>query len=337
MGVVDTGEKTVLVTGGAGYIGSHTCKALAESGYTPITLDNLSTGHADLVKWGPMEIGDVGDGKRVRDVLKKYRPSACIHFAGYIQVGESVLNPGKYYRNNVSKTISLLEALLESDVMNFIFSSSAAVYGTPRISPIPDDHPLVPINPYGESKRIVESILGDFAGAHGMRSVSLRYFNAAGADPDGESGELHDPETHLIPLVLQTAMGMRPNITVFGDGYGTPDGTCLRDYIHVTDLAMAHVLALERIGEGDTTRAFNLGNGKGFSVLEVIREAEKVTGKGISVVMGSRREGDPPVLVADASRAKAELGWEPGHSGLNEIIGTAWRFFSAGETGAKRI
>ncbi|GBE15543.1 UDP-glucose 4-epimerase [bacterium BMS3Abin14] len=332
---VDTSEKTVLVTGGAGYIGSHTCKALATAGYTPVSLDNLSTGHADLVKWGPLEVGDVGDGKRVKDVLKKYRPSACIHFAGYIQVGESVLDPLKYYRNNVSGSIALLGSLLESGVMSFIFSSSAAVYGIPRISPIPDDYPPAPINPYGESKRIVEGILSDFAAAHGMRSVSLRYFNAAGADPEGESGELHDPETHLIPLVLQAAMGSRPDITVFGNDYQTPDGTCLRDYIHVTDLARAHVLALERIDAGETARAFNLGIGEGFSVMEVIREAERVTEKRVPIVMGGRREGDPAVLVADSSRAKAELGWEPRHSGLNEIIGTAWQFHS-GRKEAKR-
>jgi len=273
-----------------------------------------------------MEVGDVGDRKRVGDVLKKHSPSACMHFAGYIQVGESVLNPVKYYRNNVSATITLLEALRESGVMNFIFSSSAAVYGTPQISPIPDDHPPAPINPYGESKRIIEGILGDVGRAHGMRSVSLRYFNAAGADPDGESGELHDPETHLIPLALQTAMGTRPDITVFGDDYKTPDGTCLRDYVHVTDLARAHVLALERISDGETVRAFNLGNGEGFSVMEVIREAERVTGKRIPLVMGGRREGDPAVLVADSSRARKELGWEPRYPGLEEIIETAWRF-----------
>ncbi|NOY87636.1 MAG: UDP-glucose 4-epimerase GalE [Deltaproteobacteria bacterium] len=329
---MDSNEKTVLVTGGGGYIGSHTCKALAESGYTPISYDNLSTGHAELVKWGPLEVGDVGDAKRVKEVLEKYRPSACIHFAGYIQVGESVLNPGRYYQNNVSGTLVLLEALLESGVMGFIFSSSAAVYGTPQTSPIPDDHLLTPINPYGESKRIVEGILGDFGTAHGMRSVSLRYFNAAGADPDGESGELHDPETHLIPLVLQAAIGKRSDITVFGDDYGTPDGTCLRDYIHVTDLARAHVLALEMIGYGVTARAFNLGNGKGFSVMEVIREAERITGKRIPVVLGGRRRGDPPVLVADSSRARVELGWAPRYPGLDEIIGTAWRFYSARET-----
>ncbi len=316
----------VLVTGGAGYIGSHTCKALANAGYEPVSYDNMVYGHDELVKWGPLEVGDILDGERLKEVIDKYSPDACMHFAAFALVGESVEDPAKYYKNNVLGTLSLLEALKEKGINRLIFSSSAAVYGNPVKTPIPDDHSLSPVNPYGETKRIMEGVLRDFGAAYGLKSASLRYFNAAGADPEGESGELHDPETHLVPLVLEVAAGKREHITVFGDDYDTRDGTCIRDYIHVTDLADAHVRALERLGKGDTTKAYNLGNGNGFSVLEVIETARKVTGHPIPVEIGSRRAGDPPVLVADSSRIMEELGWRPLFDDLETIIETAWNF-----------
>ncbi len=316
----------ILVTGGAGYIGSHTCKALAEAGYTPITYDNLSNGYEELVKWGPLEIGDVRDRRRLTEAVQAHEPQACIHFAGLIQVGESVKEPEMYHDNNVNGSNILIDVLLKSGVNRFIFSSSAAVYGEPLTSPIPDDHPLAPINPYGENKMAVEATLAQLGQEGRMRSVSLRYFNAAGADPDGESGENHDPETHLIPLILDAASGKRPRITVFGDDYDTPDGTCLRDYIHVTDLARAHLQALQRIGEGSGARAYNLGNGQAYSVLEVIDMVRRITGKEIPMAVGPRREGDPPVLVADSSRIKEDLGWKPEFEDLGVIVETAWEW-----------
>ena len=316
----------VLVTGGAGYIGSHACKALANAGYKPVSYDNMVYGHEELVKWGPLEVGDILDGERLKEVIDKYSPDACMHFAAFALVGESVEDPAKYYKNNVLGTLSLLEALKEKGINRLIFSSSAAVYGNPVKTPIPDDHSLSPVNPYGETKRVMEGVLRDFGAAYGLKSTSLRYFNAAGADPEGESGELHDPETHLIPLVLEVAAGKREHITVFGDDYDTSDGTCIRDYIHVTDLADAHVRALERLDEGDVTKAYNLGNGNGFSVLEVIETARKVTGHPIPAKIGPRRAGDPPVLVADSSRIKEELGWVSRYADLEVIIETAWNF-----------
>ncbi len=316
----------VLVTGGAGYIGSHACKTLANAGYEPVSYDNMVYGHEELVKWGPLEVGDILDGERLREVIDKYSPDACMHFAAFALVGESVEDPAKYYKNNVLGTLSLLEALKEKGINRLIFSSSAAVYGNPVKTPIPDDHSLSPVNPYGETKRVMEGVLRDFGAAYGLKSASLRYFNAAGADPEGESGELHDPETHLIPLVLEVAAGKREHITIFGDDYDTSDGTCVRDYIHVTDLADAHVRALERLDEGDVTKAYNLGNGNGFSVLEVIETARKVTGHPIPVEIGLRRAGDPPVLVADSSRIIDELGWRSRYADLEVIIETAWKF-----------
>jgi len=316
----------VLVTGGAGYIGSHACKALAKAGYEPVSYDNMVYGREELVKWGPLEVGDILDGERLKEVIDKYDPDACMHFAAFTYVGESVEDPAKYYRNNVLGTINLLEALRENGIKKLIFSSSAAVYGNPVKTPIPDDHYLSPVNPYGETKRVMEGVMRDFGGAYGLKSASLRYFNASGADPEGESGELHDPETHLIPLVLQVAAGKREHITVFGDDYDTPDGTCVRDYIHVTDLADAHVRALEKLDEGDVTKAYNLGNGNGFSVLEVIETARKVTGHPIPAEIGPRRAGDPPMLVADSSRIKEELGWRPVYTDLEAIVQTAWEW-----------
>jgi UDP-arabinose 4-epimerase len=314
----------ILVTGGAGYIGGHACKALAEAGYTPISYDNLVYGHRWAVKWGPLEEGDISDRARLTEVIARYQPTAVMHFAAYAYVGESVQDPGKYYRNNVTGTLTLLEAMRDHGIDKFIFSSTCATYGISEAVPIREDHPHGPVNPYGASKLMIERILRDFDAAHGMRSISLRYFNAAGADPDGEIGEAHDPETHLIPLVLDAAAGKRPSITVFGDDYDTPDGTCIRDYIHVADLADAHVLALKALEDGAKTTAYNLGNGLGFSVKEVIETVERVVGKKVPVQIGERRAGDPARLVGDSQLIRSTLGWSPRYAALHLIIASAW-------------
>jgi UDP-arabinose 4-epimerase len=319
-------QKTILVTGGAGYIGSHVCKALAQAGYLPIAYDNLVYGHQWAVKWGPFEVGDIADRKRIDKVIDKYKPWAVMHFAAYAYVGESMEDPGKYYRNNVSGTLSLLEAMRDHQIDKLIFSSSCAVYGIPKALPIPEDHSQLPINPYGNTKMMVEQILKDFDNAYGIRSISLRYFNAAGADPAGEIGEVHDPETHLIPLVIETAESKRPYIDIFGDDYETPDGTCIRDFIHVTDLAEAHVLALKKLEQGGKTTAYNLGNGQGVSVREVVETARSITGKTFEVKIGPRRPGDPPILVGDAMKAMKELDWKPRYTQLSIIIETAWKW-----------
>lgn len=316
----------VLVTGGAGYIGSHTCKALSKAGFTPVAFDSLVMGHWEAVKWGPLERGDILDRARLDAVFQKYQLSAVLHFAAYAYVGESVTEPAKYYRNNVGGALTLMEAMRDHGVTQMVFSSSCSTYGTPRSIPIGEDHPQNPINPYGASKLMVERMLADFGAAYNLRSVSLRYFNAAGADPDGEIGEDHDPETHLIPLVLDAAAGERPNITIYGTDYDTPDGTCIRDYVHVTDLAEAHVLAFRALEGGRDSSSYNLGTGHGFSVREVIRSAAVVSGRNIPVAEGSRRPGDPARLVADAKRAKVELGWNPQYGDLRQIIGTAWNW-----------
>ncbi|MFQ3612142.1 MAG: UDP-glucose 4-epimerase GalE [Cyanobacteriota bacterium] len=316
-----------LVTGGAGYIGSHTCKALAASGHTPITFDNLVYGHPWAARWGPLEKGDIADRERLDQVINQYQPEGVIHFAAYAYVGESVKDPAKYYRNNVGGSLSLLEAMRDHGIPSIVFSSTCASYGVPERIPIPENHPQRPINPYGQSKLMVEQMLRDFRVAHGIQSISLRYFNAAGADPDGEIGEAHDPETHLIPLVLDAASGRRPHITIFGDDYDTPDGTCIRDYIHVTDLAQAHVLAVEALATNQPVQpAYNLGNGQGFSVKDVIATAEAVTQKRIPVQIGARRPGDPPRLVGDASAIMQDLGWKPAYADLTQILETAWRW-----------
>lgn len=318
--------KNILVTGGAGYIGSHACKALAGAGYTPITLDSLVYGHEWAVKWGPLVTGDVFDRHLLDQVFREYQPQAVMHFAAFAYVGESVQNPGKYYRNNTSGTLSLLDAMVAHDVRHFIFSSTCATYGVPQQLPLTEDHPQNPINPYGASKWMIERILRDYDVAHGLKSICLRYFNAAGADPDGETGEDHDPETHLIPLVLDAAAGTRPHITVFGDDYDTDDGTCIRDYIHVADLSDAHVLALKALQAGASSTAYNLGNGLGFSVRQVIETAEAVTGKKIPRVMASRRAGDPAILIGSSTRIREQLGWSPRFAELTTIIDTAWRW-----------
>ncbi len=323
-------SKPVLVTGGAGYIGSHACKALASAGYTPIAYDNLVYGHRSAVRWGPLEEGDILDRARLDRVLSQYRPEAVMHFAAFCYVGESVENPAKYYRNNVVGTLTLLEAMRDQGVGKLVFSSTCSTYGVPERNPIPETHPQHPINPYGWSKLMVERMLRDFATAHGLAAIALRYFNAAGADPQAETGESHDPETHLIPLILAAAAGELPHIRVNGDDYDTEDGTCVRDYIHVTDLADAHVRALAKLQEGSGFSAYNLGNGQGFSVKQVIDTARAVTGRPIPILIGPRRAGDPDRLVGDATRIRAELGWSPGYADLREIIATAWRWHTQG-------
>jgi len=314
----------LLVVGGAGYIGSHMVKALAEQGHEVLVVDNLSTGFRDAVVAGRFYELDIADSEKIGTFLRIHQPEAVFHFASFIQVGESVLNPAKYYANNLTATLSLLDAMVAAEIRYFIFSSTAAVYGNPQYTPIDEGHPKQPINPYGKSKWMVEQVLEDYDRAYGLKSISLRYFNAAGADPSGALGERHDPETHLIPLILQAASGRRDSITVFGEDYDTPDGTCIRDYIHVMDLVEAHRLALEYLQKTKVSTAFNLGNGQGFSVDEVIEAAREVTQQWIAVESAPRRAGDPAVLVADASRAKAELGWAPKHNTLEEMIAHAW-------------
>ena len=316
----------VLVTGGAGYVGSHCCKALAFAGFRPIVYDNLSTGHDWAVKWGPLETGDVLDRARLDEVIAKHKPVAALHFAALSQVGESMTQPARYWRVNVAGSLTLLEALIAAEVKCFVFSSTAAIFGIPDRVPIIEDQLHAPINPYGQSKLAVEHILKDFTAAYGLRATALRYFNAAGADAESEIGEDHSPESHLIPLVLDAAAGRRPDIAMFGEDYPTPDGTCLRDYIHVADLADAHVLALKRLLGGGETRFFNLGNGNGFSVREVIATAKQVTGRDFAVRVAARRAGDPPSLVADATQAKATLGWAPQRAALQVQIADAWRW-----------
>lgn len=320
----------ILVTGGAGYIGSHACKALSRAGYLPVTYDNLVHGHASAVKWGPLERGDILDRGRLDVVISQYQPSAIMHFAAFAYVGESVTDPGKYYRNNVAGSLNVLEAARDYGIDQLVFSSTCATYGVPDRLPITEDTLQTPINPYGASKLMVERMMSDFGAAHGLRSVILRYFNAAGADPDNEIGERHDPETHLIPLVLDAASGRRAQVTVFGTDYDTPDGTCIRDYIHVSDLADAHVRAIDLLGTGAASRVFNVGTGHGYSVRQVIDAVSRIAGSTVPVEYGSRRAGDPAALVSDASRARDELGWEPRMPGLDQIVSTAWAWHQRG-------
>lgn len=319
-------QETILVVGGAGYIGSHMVKMLIDRGFRVVTLDNLATGHRQSVLGGDFVQGDAGDWPLLERLFTAYAFAGVMHFASHIQVGESVTDPAKYYRNNVSNTLVLLDAMRKYGVRHFIFSSSAAVYGEPLAVPITESHPKNPINPYGRSKWMIEEVLADYDLAYGLRSVCFRYFNAAGADPGGAIGECHTPETHLIPLVLMAASGRRPQVKLFGEDYDTPDGTCIRDYVHVNDLCQAHLLALESLLQSGGNAAFNLGNGGGFSVREVIDTAERVTGRKIPVVVAPRRAGDPARLVADASLAQRELGWRPQFSELEQIIHHAWQW-----------
>lgn len=319
---------SVLVVGGAGYIGSHMVKHLLRQGCDVVTYDNLSTGYRDAVLGGQFVLGDLADQAALESLFSTHRFDGVLHFASFIQVGESVREPAKYYENNVTNTLNLLNAMVKHDVRRFIFSSTAAVYGEPQYVPIDEAHPKQPINPYGKSKWMVEQILEDYDRAYGLKSIALRYFNAAGADSEGELGERHEPETHLIPLVLQAASGRRPHISVFGRDYDTPDGTCIRDYIHVTDLAEAHWLALQKLLAGANSAAYNLGNGNGFSVQEVIDAAQKVTAREIAVNDSPRREGDPARLVANSQAARNALNWHPARHDLVTIIQDAWRFES---------
>jgi UDP-arabinose 4-epimerase len=319
-------SESILVAGGAGYIGSHVAKLLHQRGYHPVVLDNLVYGHRWAAKWGTFVEADLADGPKVREVLLEHRIRAVMHFAAYASVAESVRDPAKYYRNNVGNTLSLLEVMAEVESDFFIFSSSCATYGEPRVVPIPEDHPQHPVSPYGRTKLVVEGMLEDFEVAHGVRHVNLRYFNAAGADPDGEIGEDHDPETHLIPLVLEVALGVRPHIAIFGTDYATSDGTCIRDYIHVTDLAEAHVLAVEHLMAGGESRSYNLGNGLGYSVRQVIDGARRLTGHPIPALEARRRWGDPAALVGSSEKIRSELGWSPRYAGLDAILQTAWRW-----------
>jgi UDP-arabinose 4-epimerase len=326
--------KPILVTGGAGYIGSHACKALAEAGYLPVTYDNLDRGHEWAVKWGPLELGNVRDAQRLAQAFDRYKPSAVLHFAGFTYVGESVLQPDLYYENNVAGTLTLLGAMKKAGIGRLVFSSSAAVYGVPRYMPLDEDHPLDPISPYGRSKLFIERVLEDYSRFSGLRSISLRYFNAAGADLECETGEAHDPETHLIPLALAAVREPARGLTLFGDDYDTRDGTCVRDYIHVTDLAAAHVLALKALESGAQTGAYNLGVGEGHSVREVLDAVERVTGKAPLTDIGPRREGDPPTLISTSHRAEEILGWIPRHSDLDTMVSTAWRWMNRHSAGA---
>jgi UDP-glucose 4-epimerase len=318
----------ILVTGGAGYIGAHCCKELKKHGFEPVTLDNLIYGHREHVRWGPFRYGDVGNPSHVLNCLSRYKIEAVIHFAAFISMGESVADPQLYYENNVGGTLRLLSSLLGQGIRPLVFSSTAGVYGRPQTSPIAEDHPCSPINPYGRTKRMIEDILKDYDTAYRLKSICLRYFNAAGADPDAELGEMHDPETHLIPLILDAAAGKRPGIEIYGIDYPTPDGTCIRDYIHVTDLARAHVLALQHLLDGGDSDVFNLGQGNGYSVRQVIDRAAQITRRNIPTVVGDRRPGDPPELVASNQKAFSRLGWKPEYTNLDDIIQTAWNWHS---------
>ena len=319
---------SVLVVGGAGYVGAHTCKALRRSGYTPVVFDNLSTGHRSFVRWGPFVQGDIRDHAAVLDAIRYCKAQAVLHFAASADVGESVTDPRKYYGNNVAGSLSLLGAMLDADCRKLVFSSSCAVYGEPSELPICETAPLNPVNPYGASKLMVERILSDYARADLLESIALRYFNASGADLQGELGELRDPETHLIPRAMMAIQGRITDFAVFGTDYDTPDGTPIRDYIHVSDLAEAHVLALRRLLTGGPGGAFNLGTGHGYSVKEVLDAIAAETGVRLKAVTASRRQGDPPVLVADATLAKTELAFTPSRSDLASIVKTAWAWHS---------
>lgn len=320
----------ILVAGGAGYIGSHACKALAAAGYEPVTFDNLSTGWEEAVKFGPFEQGDMLDRARLDEVFERYKPAAVMHFAALSQVGESITDPGLYWRVNVQGSLNLIEASVAAGVEQFIFSSTCATYGDQDNVVLDENSPQHPINAYGGSKRAVEDILRDFERLSGMRHVIFRYFNVAGADPEAEVGEFHQPETHLIPLMLDAINGKRDALTIFGTDYDTPDGTCIRDYVHVSDLVDAHVLGLGWLGEGRQSEVFNLGTGTGFSVREVVDHSSAVTNRAVPVTEGARREGDCSRLVSGSLRAQVELGWTPERSNLPQMIGDAWRWHQTG-------
>jgi len=320
--------QNILVTGGAGYIGSHACKALAQADYIPVTLDNLSQGHREAVKWGPLIVGDLADDGLLEETLSEYQISGVMHFAAFASVGESMTDPGKYFRNNLVNSVRLLDAMVKTGVDKIILSSTCSTYGTPQFMPISEKHPQAPVNPYGESKLCVEKAMRWYSKLHGIRVAALRYFNAAGADPDAEIGEKHDPETHLIPLIIEAALGQRASVDVFGTDYPTPDGSAIRDYIHVTDLADAHLRTLKKLEESPDDLFLNLGTGTGYSVLEVIDMVEEVSGKRISRNLADRRPGDPAELVAATGLADKVLAWKPVVSDLRTIVETAMRWHS---------
>ncbi|EAR52997.1 UDP-glucose 4-epimerase [Oceanicola granulosus HTCC2516] len=317
---------TILVTGGAGYIGSHACKVLAAAGYTPVTYDNLDTGWRDSVKFGPFEQGDLLDRDRLDQVFAAYRPAAVMHFAALSQVGESMTEPGKYWRNNVCGSLSLFEAAIHAGCLDVVFSSTCATYGEQDGVVLDEDSAQQPLNSYAASKRAIEDMLDNFGASHGLRSVIFRYFNVAGADPEGEIGEFHQPETHLVPLMLDAIDGKRDALTIFGTDYDTPDGTCIRDYVHVMDLVDAHVLGVKWLEDGRGSRVFNLGTGTGFSVREVVDKSGSVTNREVPILEGARRPGDATALVSGSQRAMTELGWRPTRSTLETMIADAWRW-----------
>jgi UDP-glucose 4-epimerase len=322
--------KTILVTGGAGYIGSHACKALAQAGYLPVTYDNLITGWQDAVQFGPFEQGDLLDRDRLDEVFAKHKPDAVMHFAALSQVGDAMRQPGVYWSNNVTGSLTLIEAAVAAGCLDFVFSSTCATYGEHDNVVLDESTTQHPLNAYGASKRAIEDILKDFEAAHGLRHVIFRYFNVAGADPEGEVGEFHRPETHLIPLMLDAIDGKRDGLTVFGTDYDTPDGTCIRDYVHVCDLVDAHILGLGWLEQGKGSRVFNLGTGSGFSVLEVIEQSRSVTNRPVPYTVGPRRAGDCTKLVSGSVRAENELGWKPKRSTLETMIADAWRWHQNG-------
>ncbi|WP_126975307.1 UDP-glucose 4-epimerase GalE [Frigidibacter oleivorans] len=327
--------QNILVTGGAGYIGSHACKALRSAGYVPVTFDSLTTGWEEAVKFGPFEKGDLMDRARLDEVFARWKPAAVMHFAALSQVGEAMREPGKYWRGNVCASLNLIEAAVAAGCLDFVFSSTCATYGDHDGVMLDEDTPQMPLNSYGASKRAIEDMLRDFGAAHGLRSVIFRYFNVAGADPDGEVGEFHQPETHLIPLMLDAIEGKRAALTVFGTDYPTEDGTCIRDYVHVMDLVEAHVLGLKWLEAGHLagaggSRVFCLGTGRGFSVREVIEQSRAVTNREVPIVIGGRRAGDAVKLVSGSERAMAELGWEPRRSTMAQMVGDAWRWHQTG-------
>lgn len=323
----------ILVTGGLGYVGSHAVKQLVDRGEQVISLDSLVFGHKEAACGSEVVIGDIGDQALLRQLFSTHKIDAVMHFAAFADVGESVSDPQKYYLNNITNSLAMLQVMIEFDVKMMIFSSSAATFGEPEIVPIPEDHSKTPTNPYGRSKLMLEHILGEYEHAYGLRSISLRYFNASGADPSGLIGEDHTPEHHLIPLVIQVALGQRDKVSVFGSDWPTPDGTCVRDYVHVSDLAQAHLLGLDALRSGKATTAYNLGNGNGYSVMEVVKMVENVTGKPINAVPADLRPGDPAVLVASAQKISSELGWKPNYPDLETIVQTAWNWHRAHPNG----
>lgn len=321
-------KNRILIVGGAGYIGSHVNKMLSKCGYETVVFDNLVYGHKEAVKWGTLVTGDLGDKIALEQLFQTYRFDCVFHFAAYAYVGESVTNPSKYYNNNVANTLQLLDVMLKYGVRRFVFSSSCATYGVPERIPVTEDMPQRPINPYGSSKLMIERILEDYHNAYGLNYCALRYFNAAGADPDGEIGESHNPEPHLIPLVLAAAAKDRPCVKVFGTDYETKDGSCVRDYIHVTDLADAHLRAMDYLIAGNESTCVNLGNGTGYSVLEIIKAAKNVCGQDFSVECEGRRPGDPAILIGSSAKARRILGWSPSYTRVEDILGHAWYWYN---------